>query len=50
MSEKEFVMAWLLCARAGSSEMVLSGTRVASNINQALEIYEQLEELDETNG
>lgn len=44
MTEKDFVIAWLLAARAGSSEMILSGTRIASNINQAQEIYKQLEE------
>ena len=51
MSEKDFVMAWLLAMRAGSSEAMFGDIRVANNIHQAREIYKQLtEESDETNG
>jgi hypothetical protein len=50
MSEKDFVMAWLLAMRAGSSEALFGDIRVSNNIHQAREIYKQLEELDETNG
>ena len=44
MSEKDFVMAWLLAMRAGSSEAMFGDIRVANNIHQAKEIYQQLEE------
>jgi len=51
MSEKDFVMAWLLAMRAGSSEAMFGDIRVANNIHQAREIYKQLmEESNETNG
>ena len=51
MSEKDFVMAWLLAMRAGSSEAMFGDVRVANNIHQAREIYKQiLEDSDETNG
>jgi hypothetical protein len=50
MSENEFVMAWLLAMRAGSSEAMFGDARIVNNIYQAREIYKQLEELDETNG
>ena len=50
MSEKEFVMAWLLAMRAGSSEALFGDIRVSNNINQAQEIYKQLEEAYEING
>jgi hypothetical protein len=51
MSEKDFVMAWLLAMRAGSSEAMFGDTRVANNIHQAREIYRKLmEESNETNG
>jgi hypothetical protein len=50
MSEKDFVMAWLLAMRAGSSEAMFGDTRVANNINQAQQIYKQLEEAYEING
>jgi hypothetical protein len=50
MSEADFVMAWLLAMRAGSSEFSLGRIQVASNIDQAKEIYKKLmEESDETN-
>jgi hypothetical protein len=50
MSEKDFVMAWLLAMRAGSSEALFGDIRVANNIHQARAIYKQLEDEDETNG
>jgi hypothetical protein len=51
MSEKDFVMAWLLAMRAGSSEATFGDTRIANNIHQARAIYKQLmEESNETNG
>ena len=51
MSEKDFVMAWLLAMRAGSSEAMFGDVRVANNIHQAREIYRKLmEESNETNG
>ena len=49
MNEKDFVMAWLLAMRAGSSEAMFGDIRVANNIHQAKEIYQQLtEEYHET--
>ena len=48
MTEKDFVMAWLLAMRAGSSEAMFGDIRVANNIHQAKEIYQQLEEAYET--
>lgn len=51
MSEKDFVMAWLLAMRAGSSEAMFGDIRVANNIHQAQQIYRKLmEESNETNG
>jgi hypothetical protein len=51
MSEQDFVMAWLLAMRAGSSEAMFGDTRIANNIHQAREIYKKLtEETNETNG
>ena len=51
MSEKDFVLAWLLAMRAGSSEAMFGDVRVANNIHQAREIYRKLmEESNETNG
>lgn len=51
MSEKDFVMAWLLAMRAGSSEAMFGDVRVANNIHQAREIYRKLmEESNEING
>jgi hypothetical protein len=50
MSEKEFVMAWLLAMRAGSSEALFGDIRVSNNINQAQQVYKQLEEAYEING
>jgi hypothetical protein len=44
MTEKEFVMAWLLAARAGTDIISFSDVRVANQISQAQEIYRQLEE------
>jgi hypothetical protein len=48
MTEKDFVMAWLLAARAGSDAISFTDTRVSHNINQALAIYEKLEDLNDT--
>ena len=51
MSEKDFVIAWLLAMRAGSSEAMFGDIRISNNIRQAREIYKQLtESKDETNG
>lgn len=44
MTEKDFVMAWLLAARAGTDAISFTDSRVATHINQAQEIYRQLEE------
>jgi hypothetical protein len=44
MTEKDFVMAWLLAARAGSDAISFSDSRLATHVNQAQEIYKQLEE------
>jgi len=48
MTKKDFVMAWLLAARAGSDAISFTDTRVSHNINQALAIYEKLEDLNDT--
>lgn len=52
MSEKDFVIAWLLAMRAGSSEAMFGDVRVANNIRQARIIYSQLmeEEHDDARG
>lgn len=51
MSEKEFVMAWLLVTRANGKVSWADSLHTAKIIaKQAREIYKQLEELDETNG
>lgn len=51
MSEKDFVMAWLLAGRAGTDGISFTDIRIANLINQARAIYKQLmEESDETNG
>ena len=51
MSEKDFVLAWLLASRAGSDALAFTDNRVANCVHQARAIYKQLnEEEDETNG
>lgn len=52
MSEKDFVMAWLLASRANGKVSWASGVDTARIIaKQARAIYKQiLEEEDETNG
>jgi hypothetical protein len=50
MSEKEFVMAWLLAFRAGTNVPWIDRGIVKQTAEQAQQIYKQLEELDETNG
>lgn len=44
MTEKDFVMAWLLAARAGRDEIRFADERVANLIYQAQDVYKQLEE------
>lgn len=48
MTKKDFVIAWLLAARAGSDAIYFDDNQVSNHINQALEIYEVLEDLNET--
>jgi len=49
MSEKDFVMAWLLASRANGEVSWASGVDTARAIvKQAQAIYKQLEELDDT--
>lgn len=50
MSEKEFVMAWLLAFRAGTNVPWIDRGVLNHTAEQAQQIYKQLEELDETNG
>ena len=49
MTKKDFVIAWLLATRAGSDAISFTDVQVAHGINQALAIYEQLEDLNDTN-
>ena len=44
MSEKDFVMAWLLAARAGRDDIRFVDEMVANLIHQAQKIHKQLEE------
>lgn len=52
MTEQDFVMAWLLAARAGSDESMFGDIRVANLIHQAKEIYINISEVtnDTNNG
>lgn len=52
MDEKDFILAWLLAARAGSDTTVWSESRERSLIEQARRMYKltQWEMRDETNG
>ena len=50
MSEKDFVMAWLLAVRAGTNVAWIDYGLVKQTVEQAQEIYKQLEERYETNG
>ena len=47
MTKKDFVMAWLLAARAGSSESMFGEVRISHLIHQAVETYEKLEDIDD---
>ena len=44
MTEKDFVMAWLLAARAGRHDNRFVDEMVANLIHQAQKIHKQLEE------
>lgn len=44
MTEKDFVMAWLLAARAGRDDIRFVDDMVANLIHQAQKIHKQLEE------
>ena len=44
MSEKDFVMAWLLTARAGVPQTVFTNLAITQLIGQAKEIYKQIEQ------
>jgi hypothetical protein len=44
MNEKDFVMAWLLAARAGRDDIRFVDDMVANLIHQAQKIHKQLEE------
>jgi hypothetical protein len=44
MTEKDFVMAWLLAARAGRDDIRFVDEMVANLIHQAQKIHKQLEE------
>ena len=44
MTEKDFVMAWLLAARAGRDDIRFVDEMVANLIHQAQTIHKQLEE------
>ena len=44
MTEKDFVMAWLLAARAGRDDIRFLDDMVANLIHQAQKIHKQLEE------
>ena len=46
MTEKDFVMAWLLAARAGRDDIRFVDEMVANLIHQAQKIHKQLEEKD----
>jgi len=50
MSEKDFVMAWLLAFRAGTNVPWVDAGQIADAISQAKIIYKKLEESNETNG
>ena len=45
MSEIDFVMAWLLAARAGRDDIRFLDDMVANLIHQAQKIHKQLEEM-----
>ena len=44
MTEKDFVMAWLLAARAGRDDIRFVDEMVVNLIHQAQKIHKQLEE------
>ena len=43
MSEKDFVTAWVLAARAANEQTILTQTAIRQLISQAMEIYKQIE-------
>ena len=52
MTEKDFVMAWMLTHRAAIPETILTESAIRQLLTQAKEIYKRIEQeySDETNG